>query len=200
MTLAAVASLPVSTHSRPKAAGAATAGAAGDGEFQHTAARRQLVFGYRRQITLEAVSTHSRPKAAGEVQAAIMRQQQVSTHSRPKAAGPVQPPLFVRVLRFNTQPPEGSWVHAWRVFDDFRAVSTHSRPKAAGLTVALALFLDGVSTHSRPKAAGDKRGMGIVDETGVSTHSRPKAAGLVIDPHLVHNLVSTHSRPKAAGS
>ena len=55
----------VSTHSRPKAAGAAVA------QF----------------LGLLAVSTHSRPKAAGCNDCQHLQQYTVSTHSRPKAAG-----------------------------------------------------------------------------------------------------------------
>ena len=55
----------VSTHSRPKAAGAGV----------------RLVQAYQR------VSTHSRPKAAGLMQLFSKHKNAVSTHSRPKAAG-----------------------------------------------------------------------------------------------------------------
>ena len=84
--------LPVSTHSRPKAAG--------DGEialrrfmaFQHTAARRRLAQRWARFGDRLLVSTHSRPKAAGALSDKAYNQLQVSTHSRPKAAG--QKPLI----------------------------------------------------------------------------------------------------------
>ena len=56
---------PVSTHSRPKAAG-------------YYAWLNTHTYG---------VSTHSRPKAAGEQVLAKMPKYKVSTHSRPKAAG-----------------------------------------------------------------------------------------------------------------
>ena len=55
----------VSTHSRPKAAGA------------------MIKIGY----DLFDVSTHSRPKAAGWARVCICLYRVVSTHSRPKAAG-----------------------------------------------------------------------------------------------------------------
>ena len=56
---------PVSTHSRPKAAGLST-----DNSY-----------------LLMSVSTHSRPKAAGDLKVFDVRHGRVSTHSRPKAAG-----------------------------------------------------------------------------------------------------------------
>ena len=77
--------------------------------FQHTAARRRLVF----------INANT-PRAA-----------QVSTHSRPKAAGYKQFGRKWSYLCFNTQPPEGGWRDG-RSIADRQAVSTHSRPKAAG--------------------------------------------------------------------
>ena len=55
----------VSTHSRPKAAGATADTMEKRREFQHTAARRRLVTVTDVSATDLAVSTHSRPKAAG---------------------------------------------------------------------------------------------------------------------------------------
>ena len=131
--------LPVSTHSRPKAAGITQVQAALSGE----------------------VSTHSRPKAAGDepLPAAcpklgfntqppeggwpendlLLRFNAVSTHSRPKAAGQShslghvllwfqhtaarrrlarQLLGYSRQIRFNTQPPEGGWGLAGVVWGD----------------------------------------------------------------------------------
>ena len=122
----------VSTHSRPKAAGAArietletemrfnTQPPEGGWlplvqvnrlltKFQHTAARRRLGFSILTNTFNVAVSTHSRPKAAGR-------------HLRLLANRP---------LSFNTQPPEGGWVEKYKGIPPYK-VSTHSRPKAAG--------------------------------------------------------------------
>ena len=122
----------VSTHSRPKAAGAGgrrcfllrwvfqlTAARRRLGQtladnstrntFQLTAARRRLVVPALYAKNPEIVSTHSRPKAAGAQSVGGAMDKIVSTHSRPKAAG-----LCIRVQlqprqRFNSQPPEGGW-------------------------------------------------------------------------------------------
>ena len=56
----------------------------------------------------------------------------VSTHSRPKAAGHAVRAPHLRVLGFNTQPPEGGWLIELRHLRNCVLVSTHSRPKAAG--------------------------------------------------------------------
>ena len=78
---------PVSTHSRPKAAGKSAQPKRAAAKFQHTAARRRL--GPLNQLGDVAllVSTHSRPKAAGPLPTRHSPRQRVSTHSRPKAAG-----------------------------------------------------------------------------------------------------------------
>ena len=56
----------VSTHSRPKAAGSVFIVNSGiPSMFQHTAARRRLVFNFGIRHIFTRVSTHSRPKAAG---------------------------------------------------------------------------------------------------------------------------------------
>ena len=57
------------------------------------------------------VSTHSRLKAAGTMTKLQEAPDKVSTHSRLKAAGHrriLGPPTH---RRFNTQPPEGGWIH-----------------------------------------------------------------------------------------
>ena len=80
-----MASLAVSTHSRPKAA----------------------AFFCVLEISTSPVSTHSRPKAAAKKGFSLAQLSQVSTHSRPKAAATED--LGARRLAsgFNTQPPEG---------------------------------------------------------------------------------------------
>ena len=78
----------VSTHSRPKAAGAEFSALVCSIGFQHTAARRRLeLYGKEAYLT-----------------------QLVSTHSRPKAAGFRMLPVGYSDHCFNTQPPEGGWV------------------------------------------------------------------------------------------
>ena len=146
----------VSTHSRPKAAGAAEAFYAHDLAllFQLTAARRRL--GPQPKIfhVVGRVSTHSRPKAAGWFfDNHNMRPKSVSTHSRPKAAG-----------RYSKCP---------LVSDN---VSTHSRPKAAGFFGCIS-HLFNFCFNSQPPEGGWTAGVSNDIKQLVSTHSRPKAAG-----------------------
>ena len=77
----------VSTHSRPKAAGAEFSALVCSIGFQHTAARRRLELYGKEAYLTQLVSTHSRPKAAGSLL------------------------LFGNIIAdsFNTQPPEGGW-------------------------------------------------------------------------------------------
>ena len=58
---------------------------------------------------------------------------------------------------FNTQPPEGGWLHCCCEATGKYYVSTHSRPKAAGRVIVSMISILKVSTHSRPKAAAPRR-------------------------------------------
>ena len=78
----------VSTHSRPKAAGAADCAVSNHCLFQHTAARRRLA----------------------KITTLLTKNLMVSTHSRPKAAGRLPHLLTPCPGGFNTQPPEGGWL------------------------------------------------------------------------------------------
>ena len=79
--------LVVSTHSRPKAAGPKINPFLFHFTFQHTAARRRLAIKLNVNGIYLFVSTHSRPKAAGLYFSLSSKILLVSTHSRPKAAG-----------------------------------------------------------------------------------------------------------------
>ena len=189
----------VSTHSRPKAAGADNLDLPRIKHlFQHTAARRRLGTYEVAQEFYACVSTHSRPKAAGSRFIQTEGFFIVSTHSRPKAAGKsanweilpaacfnTQPPeggWFVRLapfLRaidsFNTQPPEGGWDDKPKE-DDKPKVSTHSRLKAAGFcALTNTSEMKFQHTAARRRLARCSIVTGTVE--AVSTHSRPKAAG-----------------------
>ena len=77
----------VSTHSRPKAAGAGYA------------AQARGFFGF-----------NSQPPEGGWLMLTENRTLTlVSTHSRPKAAGNHRTPHHRTQVRFNSQPPEGGW-------------------------------------------------------------------------------------------
>ena len=190
---------PVSTHSRPKAAGTSF-----------------------KQLEKEFyVSTHSRPKAAGRRNAELQAFMAVSTHSRPKAAGFIKHHMHIRCIGFNTQPPEGGW--SWKNgCVPMSRVSTHSRPKAAGHCALFFMCLfrmfqhtaarrrlvidryveivgNGLFQHTAARRRLGFRAQFQPSENPVSTHSRPKAAGFSAVTAVPEGVVSTHSRPKAAG-
>ena len=143
----------VSTHSRPKATDLRNFKYFHSIQFQHTAARRRLLFAQpisfssivsthsRSKATVfqsikafsvpNIVSTHSRPKATVLFIIISSKFKYVSTHSRPKATGFAWRRVFGS-RGFNTQPPEGDWVAAIAPSDSAQ-VSTHSRPKATAV-------------------------------------------------------------------
>ena len=188
----------VSTHSRPKAAGAAA---------------------FPLKCPL-AVSTHSRPKAAG-IEDSSIATLSLFQHTAARRRLAIQVTTTCAKGCFNTQPPEGGWGATMNRSVSASAVSTHSRPKAAGKRLTTITVYRDVSTHSRPKAAGyefcnpyitleefqhtaARRRLGFQYHDNlplnyVSTHSRPKAAGTTYSTLGQTALVSTHSRPKAAG-
>ena len=142
----------VSTHSRPKAAGAAKSQSATSCPFQHTAARRRLGSSASRFLT-------NRPFQ--------------HTAARRRL---VQPPLIAGVVRlfqhtaarrrlglklavctnggFNTQPPEGGWVEAAKRLIVVMAFQHTAARRRLDYFCGKINHIYIVSTHSRPKAAG----------------------------------------------
>ena len=123
---------PVSTHSRPKAAGPIAING----------------------LNLMNCFNSQPPEGGWDLFNNVFFRAAVSTHSRPKAAGSKN---FLRAPDnscFNSQPPEGGWLVPALYAKNPEIVSTHSRPKAAGISIKRKSSLPPVSTHSRPKAAG----------------------------------------------
>ena len=145
--------LPVSTHSRPKAAGRPRLSKCSEKWFQHTAARRRL---RDAEIAIEErqeVSTHSRPKAAaGESANGMSGYMFQHTAARRR--------LRIRHLSdsgrdcFNTQPPEGGCKQNCQHAVDL--VFQHTAARRRLPTIAMIAKGKDVSTHSRPKAAAVK--------------------------------------------
>ena len=166
--------------------------------FQHTAARRRLVYWFRFNPDGIHVSTHSRPKAAGlpsharrcrsvfQHTAARRRlachrlgqrlQTLVSTHSRPKAAG--QRGAIMRPFkhRFNTQPPEGGWRAERSTVSFFRGFNTQP-PEGGWLSFFNYLLTFNWFQHTAARRRLAMPASIFPSVRTVSTHSRPKAAG-----------------------
>ena len=165
----------VSTHSRPKAAGAHVE-AALQGRSVSTHSRPKAAgFSLGGGAGVFIVSTHSRPKAAGVYRPNLRRIFKVSTHSRPKAAGKAFR-LGVILNRFNSQPPEGGWTKqsVW----NRAATRFNSQPPEGGWPSSRFVrpyrHTFQLTAARRRLAAGPAA---KTDSKSVSTHSRPKAAG-----------------------
>ena len=127
--------MPVSTHSRLKAAG-------------HL----------QRQIkAVKKVSTHSRLKAAGPACMAAVPMLHCFNTQPPKGGWLLHKDIFIVVICFNTQPPKGGWA----LKNGARRTGTgfNTQPPKGGWIERglLKVSSDIVSTHSRLKAAGRPR-------------------------------------------
>ena len=193
-----VSTLPVSTHSRPKAAGRSRRQSGRNGHrfntqppeggwlqiAQHPNGADSFNTqppegGWLSQPTLprlSKVSTHSRPKAAGTISMIQDTSSTVSTHSRPKAAGSLPCCTKTEYSCFNTQPPEGGW----NIHFEFAQIgkSFNTQPPEGGW----AGVQEGIHGLVQFQHTAARRRLVIARNSpfysyGVSTHSRPKAAG-----------------------
>ena len=64
---------------------------------------------------------------------------------------------IIRIVSFNTQPPEGGCLPEYRGDRSWNKVSTHSHPKVAAKTTKEYQAPVVVSTHSHPKVAASDR-------------------------------------------
>ena len=166
------------------------------------------------------VSTHSRPKAAGCEETGESFVLAVSTHSRPKAAG-YQSVNWLSVTHlfqhtaarrrlerahsrsapppsFNTQPPEGGWVHS------ISSATLHCSFQHTAARRRLDLFLHGIHPVSVFQHTAARRRLVKMSNISfcVSMFQHTAARRRLDDPFLLNAFaadVSTHSRPKAAG-
>ena len=122
-------------------------------KFQHTAARRRLLFLIGLLFNIHYVSTHSRPKAA----ASFINADQL------KAMG------------FNTQPPEGGCHHAGTSGGNSGCFNT--QPPEGGCTQEHCEFVKALMfQHTAARRRLPINGITTSGGFRVSTHSRPKAA------------------------
>ena len=145
--------LPVSTHSRPKAAAAAPS----------------------KIPTHQKVSTHSRPKAAAQ-SFDLPGHATLGFNTQPPEGGCTHPAAFATPgNRFNTQPPEGGCV-AGQV-NTCQRVGFNTQPPEGGCEhVQCQIPVNVAFQHTAAR-----RRLHLIDQYGlpvftVSTHSRPEAA------------------------
>ena len=142
----------VSTHSRPKAAGARRLGWLHSRVFQLTAARRRLekcLCDHRPHHTFQLTAARRR-LAIPDRQCRAIRP--VSTHSRPKAAGIAMTARRSRWWRFNSQPPEGGWETATARPAKCRCFN--SQPPEGGWCRYSARYCDRRGFNSQPPEGG----------------------------------------------
>ena len=145
---------PVSTHSRPKAAG-------------------QMFF--NPPTNLEGFNTQP-PEGGWPRTRHNASMDRVSTHSRPKAAGRRYSRLTIPQSSFNTQPPEGGW--AVLKNQRFHGFSFNTQPPEGGWQTHNAVGKPATSFNTQPPEGGwINSDFCRKKQPAVSTHSRPKAAG-----------------------
>ena len=185
----------VSTHSRPKAAGSYFIHTFFTHSFQHTAARRRLGGGTNQKMhssRFQHTAARRRLAPPKRQAAATMRFQHTAARRR---LGLYQS-IYLIILCFNTQPPEGGW-ETLKCRGYQRHVSTHSRPKAAGITSVL-LPIKPLFQHTaaRRQLECDAGRRGVV--AGFNTQP-PEGSWRCNSRRSWRWRVSTHGRPKAAG-
>ena len=145
----------VSTHSRPKAAGATVHGSRVRQCFNTQPPEGGRLAKVMQAGFAVAVSTHSRPKAAGPRVPRELSLLVVSTHSRPKAAGAAATPTRHCMRTFQHTAARRRPGNCWPIRvpqGAFQHTAARRRPAICKL---LSILTAAVSTHSRPKAAGD---------------------------------------------
>ena len=166
----------VSTHSRPKAAGA----------------RAQYV------ANVYIVSTHSRPKAAGRV-VQFSTAQTPCFNTQPPEGGWGR--FFVScpvICCFNTQPPEGGWASILRTLNG-HTLFQHTAARRRLAHMVGKSQGNHRSFNTQPPEGGWENILRFVNYNDSFNTQPPEGGWLKAIDLFLNNCVSTHSRPKAAG-
>ena len=212
---------PVSTHSRPKAAGNSSAwamfiprsfntqppeGGWSDSKssslkvdlFQHTAARRRL--GNLSRLRCRIGSFNTQPPEGGwpNLYLNVNSLCFVSTHSRPKAAGFKDLKCRSFGLSFQHTAARRRLVTPFRL-NIRRGGCFNTQPPEGGWVDASVKAGNTVCFNTQPPEGGWTR-WAIYGRHAVSFNTQPPEGGWSITMAVVDaGIVSTHSRPKAAG-
>ena len=171
---------PVSTHSRPKAAGKSHCLLICRTSVSTHSRPKAAGTHYDKNIFYVVVSTHSRPKAAGNVPIVTNLNPSVSTHSRPKAAGSYAHD-FARYMEFqHTAARRRLVVISHTITPVVSFQHTAARRRLGALPAWQRLKFDVVSTHSRPKAAGTNAN--FLFQIFHSFNTQPPEGGWEINP------------------
>ena len=146
--------------------------------FQHTAARRRLVFSIYPLLFFALVSTHSRPKAAVANGKRGGLAIEVSTHSRPKAAAGAAGKDVMRLMFQHTAARRRlAWGWIKRLSESlFQHTAARRRLRQLHTNRC-----DQQGFNTQPPEGGCRKRLYRLSFQQVSTHSRPKAAAVSAD-------------------
>ena len=189
--------IDVSTHSRPKAAGAIRVRAL----WRVSCFNTQPPEGgwiQKRDVesTANNVSTHSRPKAAGLTAYGRIGAKSFNTQP-PEGGWLLRQKKTSGIYGFNTQPPEGGWQtpssngSAIKLFQ-------HTAARRRLVTLVVAKLLVVLFQHTAARRRLALRQKLTKKEREVSTHSRPKAAGCVVKKSKTKKI-SFNTQPPEGG-
>ena len=164
--------------------------------FQHTAARRRLLF--NPNSNTEDSSFNTQPRGGGCLINCRLSIANTSFNTQPRGGGCLLLKLKMIVHQcFNTQPRGGGCAQAI-AFISHNVMFQHTAARRRLLSsVISSLRLITVSTHSRAEAAASQFSAFLIS-VAVSTHSRAEAAAPDTTNGKIKGTVSTHSRAEAA--
>ena len=146
--------LPVSTHSRPKAAGMGNGGDLDSLMFQHTAARRRLDETDRNRCRLCSFNTQP-PEGGWRLVKVDFTVNDGFQHTAARRRLVPFAPKANRVFKFQHTAARRRLVEARIVPDITLYVSTHSRPKAAGKRLQVSIDrVQGSGFNTQPPEGG----------------------------------------------
>ena len=211
--------LPVSTLSRPKAAGPTMPPDGCQYWFQHSAARRRLGTttpyrqwrhgfntqppeggwrGCRRGKSRIASFQHSAARRRLVRHPKKQHQHRRFNTQPPEGGWALKNRPEIPFFGFNTQPPEGGWEY-WQRAKTTRTWFQHSAARRRLGEITRQVKAGYRFQHSAARRRLAALMCRLPERKAVSTLSRPKAAGTVPGRRLHLSTVSTLSRPKAAG-
>ena len=164
--------------------------------FQHTAARRQLLFLYRHLRVDTVVSTHSRAEAAAINDPQFSYLLSVSTHSRAKAAAGATFESAATVM-FQHTAARRRLPDCFLSLSCSRTVSTHSRAEAAAY--GCTDFIEELCRfNTQPRRGGCSRPTKpLKPKFGFNTQPRGGGCGTII--HRSSLMTSFNTQPHGGG-
>ena len=123
----------------------------------------------------------------------------VSTHSRPRAAGLSLGGIFGSTISFNTQPPEGGWIHILTSTGHARRFNTQP-PEGGWFSTPQMLLSKSKFQHTAARGRLVSNMLTLLRVQWFQHTAARGRLGNVFAVRRCQGRVSTHSRPRAAGS